>query len=131
MTRFVLALTLLFAGCAAKSVPAPPPPVIETPAPARPFKSISHPPNLLMHAASPATIQEVSERYHLIEQKMVGAVTSDHVTPEYIRNVQRADKLARRKLAVIEYSRGHPSQQAIEEARFAVGNLGDVLAEAP
>lgn len=131
MTRFVLALTLLFAGCAASSVPVMPPSVIENPIPARPLKSISHPPPLPMRAATPAAIQEVSERYHQIEQKMVGAVTRDHVTPEYIRNVQRADTLARRKLAVIEASRGHPTLHAIEEARFAVGYLGDVLAEQP
>jgi hypothetical protein len=130
MTRFFLALTLLFAGCAAKSVPASPP-MIEHSSPARPLKSISHPPPLPMRAATPAAIEEVSERYHQIEQNMVGAVTRDHVTPEYIRNVERADKLARRKLAIIESSHGHPSLHAIEEARFAVGYLGDVLAEAP
>ena len=131
--RLLIAMMLFFPGCAARSA------VMETAAPRMEVASIPDPVRPVQVPPAPPgppaltidTAQQIALQYHKIEEKLVGVVSSDNVTPAYIKHVQLADTAARRKLAAIETVNGHPSHESIEEARAAVGHLGDVLAQPP
>lgn len=132
--RFLFAtMVLIFPGCGARSAAIPPATahiqLVSIPE-VRPVQAPIVPP------APPAlqtetTVEQVAMLYSQIEQKLVGAVSSDGVTAEYIKDVQTADTAARRKLAVIEDPNSHPTLESVEAARDAVGHLGDVLAKPP
>jgi hypothetical protein len=89
--------------------------------------AIPGPPQL----APKLAIEDVAARYHDLDRKLVDKVTADHVTPDYIRAVQIADRAARQKLALLESADGGATIGAIQDAKAAVAHLAQVLAQPP
>lgn len=126
MKRIAWMLVLIIAGCGAARLPIVAPPLPPPVAVAPPVEVVPKPnPDAL---APP--IKTVAQQYQQAAQKEVAAVTAPDVTPEYIKQVQTADRIARRALSALETDRS-PTVAALNRARDAVRDLAAVLDAAP
>lgn len=122
MKRFVLLLVVAASGCDAARLPppAPPPPLTVEIIPVWPPPPPASPP-------IPAPVATVAAQYQMAATKEVPAVTAPNVTPDYVRAVHQADRIARRALGVLEAQGSRPTLEALTRAREAVRKLSDVL----
>jgi hypothetical protein len=109
------------AGCAVAPAEAPPVAVAAVPPPCCACECAKPAAAVVPAAPSPAT--RALTDYRETEKTIAPAVTSGTATASYIRDVDRADKLARSALRGLVAQDGHPTPDAIAGARRSLDDL--------
>jgi hypothetical protein len=129
-------ILLLLASCSswlpATTVVCPqPPPLPKVEKPAEPPKLSAEAPSVTAEPTPAGPAAAVLADYKAQAQKEIDLVTSPQATPEFVRRVIEADRLARRAVLALSREGKHPQPATIAAARTAVNRLGDVLAQSP